>query len=388
MKAALHIQNVDVLFGPKAQQAKALSLLDAGHDRDQILAQTGAVLGVADASLEVPAGSISVLMGLSGSGKSSLLRCVNGLNSITRGALNVETVNGTVNVAVCKGRALRELRRGTLAMVFQQFGLLPWATVRENIGFGLAVRGESKALIDQQVQEQLSLVGLDAWADKAINTLSGGMQQRVGLARAFATDADILLMDEPFSALDPLIREHLQDELLILQKQLKKTILFVSHDLDEALKLGNQISIMDGGRIVQTGTADDIVFQPANDYVRRFVANINPLSILTAGTVMKELSLGEQGNIANSSTGISIRLEQQRPQGCLVAGQQLPVASLQADSKPADNLHSVLCVPVSTPVKFLLLRSARSTLPTLVVDDAGKLLGVIEIQDLCTALAG
>ena len=381
------MQNVDVLFGTKAQQVQALKLLDEGHDRDQILAQTGAVLGVADASLDVPDGSISVLMGLSGSGKSSLLRCVNGLNSITRGVLNVQTANGSVNVAGCKGRALRELRRGTLAMVFQQFGLLPWATVRENIGFGLSVRGESKALIDQQVQEQLTLVGLDAWADKAIHTLSGGMQQRVGLARAFATDADILLMDEPFSALDPLIREHLQDELLTLQKQLKKTILFVSHDLDEALKLGNQISIMDGGRIVQTGTADDIVFKPASDYVRRFVANINPLSILTAGTVMQKLSIGEQGSIVHTSSGASISLEQERPRSCITGGQQLSVSFLQADSDPADNLHSVLCVPASTPVKSLLMRSARSTLPTLVVDDSGKLLGVIETRDLCAALA-
>ncbi len=286
---ALSMKHVDVLFGPDKQQPRALELLDSGSSREEILEQTGIVLGVADATLDVPAGSISVLMGLSGSGKSSLLRCVNGLNTVTRGVLEVTTRNGLVNVSTCKGRELRELRRHNLAMVFQQFALLPWASVRDNIGFGLSVRGESAARIKEDVDKQLELVGLQAWADKPIHTLSGGMQQRVGLARAFATDADILLMDEPFSALDPLIREHLQDELLELQSRLKKTILFVSHDLDEALKLGNQISIMDGGRIVQTGTANDIVFNPESDYVSRFVANINPLSVLTAAAVMQPL---------------------------------------------------------------------------------------------------
>jgi len=216
-QTAVRLQHIDLLFGPKARQAKALALLDEGCDRDQIQQRTGVVLGVADACLDVPAGSISVLMGLSGSGKSSLLRCINGLNPVTRGVLQVDTASGFVDVASCNRRALRDLRRSTLAMVFQQFGLLPWATVRENIGFGLSVRGENKNLIRQRVEEQLTLVGLQDWADKPIHTLSGGMQQRVGLARAFATDADILLMDEPFSALDPLIREHLQDELLALR---------------------------------------------------------------------------------------------------------------------------------------------------------------------------
>ena len=385
---AVNMQHVDVLFGPGRQRAQALKLLDDGYERDQILEQTGMVLGVADACLEVPAGSISVLMGLSGSGKSSLLRCVNGLNTVTRGALTIETASGPVNAAACKGRALRKLRRSSLAMVFQQFALLPWATVRENIGFGLSVRGESKALIDERVQEQLELVGLAAWADNAIHTLSGGMQQRVGLARAFATDADILLMDEPFSALDPLIRERLQDELLSLQERLKKTILFVSHDLDEALKLGNRISIMDGGRIVQTGTVDDIVFRPANDYVRRFVANINPLSILTAGTAMKPLSLDEQGRVANSALETHLTIENGCAVSCVVDGQQLPVTRIDADSDPVAHAHSILCVPANTPVKWLLARSASSTLFTLVVDDTGKPIGLIDAQELCAALAG
>lgn len=382
------MQQVDVLFGPKSGRKEALRLLDEGQNRDHILEQTGMVLGVSGASLEVPTGSISVLMGLSGSGKSSLLRCVNGLNTVTRGVLNVQTSNGSVNVAACKGRALRQLRRGNVAMVFQQFGLLPWATVRENIGFGLSVRGEAKSLIEERVQQQLALVGLDAWADKAIHTLSGGMQQRVGLARAFATDADILLMDEPFSALDPLIREHLQDELLALQNRLKKTILFVSHDLDEALKLGNRISIMDGGRIVQTGSVDEIVFQPANDYVRRFVANINPLSVLNASNIMKPVVMDENKNLVHQESGLCVIMQADQPVRCLVNGKSYDVKAidLSANADSGNFSDVVVCVHDKTPIKALLVRSSTSSLCTLVFDDRGVVCGVIDAQDLCSAL--
>ena len=390
--AAVQIERVDVLFGPRKMRKHALQLLDEDSDRDQILEQTGMVLGVADASLSVPTGSISILMGLSGSGKSSLLRCINGLNPVTRGALTVSTNDGPVNVAVCKGRALRRLRRHSMAMVFQQFGLLPWATVKENIGFGLSVRGEDKALIEERVQEQLSLVGLEAWADKAISTLSGGMQQRVGLARAFATDADILLMDEPFSALDPLIRGHLQDELLTLQARLKKTIVFVSHDLDEALKLGNQISIMEGGRIVQTGTVDDIVFNPGNDYVRRFVANINPLSVLKAGTIMRPVFIGPDEDISGEiSVAVGavdrVLLKQGVPLAIKSAGRPYEVKILDSHDQLDALADSVVCINENTPVKWLLSRAANSSLPTIVSDSAGRLAGVIDAQDICRALS-
>jgi glycine betaine/proline transport system ATP-binding protein len=170
-------------------------------------------------------------------------------------------------------------------MVFQQFGLLPWRTVRDNVGFGLELRGDPADKRRRIIDEQLELVGLTQWGDRYCSELSGGMQQRVGLARAFATDADILLMDEPFSALDPLIRRKLQDELLALQERVKKTILFVSHDLDEALKLGDRISILEGGRIVQTGTAQDIVQRPADDYVAEFVRHINPRTVLKGSAI-------------------------------------------------------------------------------------------------------
>src|SRR5690606_20724160 len=190
--------------------------------------------------------------------------------------------------ASCTPAELRRIRRECVAMVFQQFALLPWRTVAENVGFGLELAGVPSTERKQRVARQLELVGLSQWANKYAHELSGGMQQRVGLARAFATEAPILLMDEPFSALDPLIRTKLQDELLELQDRLKKTIIFVSHDLEEALKIGNRITIMDGGRIVQTGAPEEIVLKPANDDVREFTPNVNPLSVLTAWNVMRD----------------------------------------------------------------------------------------------------
>ncbi|ASJ71053.1 choline ABC transporter ATP-binding protein [Granulosicoccus antarcticus] len=392
-QTAISMKQVDVLFGPAKQQPQALQLLDNGKSREEILEQTGIVLGVADASLDVPAGSISVLMGLSGSGKSSLLRCVNGLNTVTRGVLEVTTRDGVVNVSTCKGRELRQLRRNNLAMVFQQFALLPWASVRENIGFGLSVRGESDAAIRQQVDAQLELVSLQAWADKPIHTLSGGMQQRVGLARAFATDADILLMDEPFSALDPLIREHLQDELLELQSRLKKTILFVSHDLDEALKLGNQISIMDGGRIVQTGTANDIVFSSKTDYVSRFVANINPLSVLTADAIMQPLEqVGD--HFEHAESGMIIRQEADGKTRVSYRGVECEVRTIdelseqeQAPEELAEQRpQTVHGVRPEMMVNSLLKLAAGSEYPILVQNGDGISCGLIRDSDILMAL--
>jgi glycine betaine/proline transport system ATP-binding protein len=276
---------VSIVFG--SEPGRALPLMDRGQSRAEIQKATEQILGVHDCSLTVAKGEISVLMGLSGSGKSTLLRAVNGLNPVSRGRVLVrDAEGGMTDVVTCDPERLRGLRRGAVSMVFQQFALLPWRSVVENVALGLELAGEPKDKRLAKAREVLATVNLQDWAEKRVSELSGGMQQRVGLARAFATDAEILLMDEPFSALDPLIRNRLQDELLALQEKMHCTIVFVSHDLEEAVKLGNTITIMEGGRIVQSGKPEDIVLRPANGYVADFVAHLNPLSVLTAADAM------------------------------------------------------------------------------------------------------
>ncbi|WP_194435567.1 choline ABC transporter ATP-binding protein [Vibrio fluminensis] len=282
---AITIENLDVVFG--SEQEKALSLLDAGNSRQEIIDQTGQVVGVDNVSLSIKQGEICVLMGLSGSGKSSLLRAVNGLNQISRGSLKIKDGDQMVELLGCDESTLRHLRTHRVSMVFQKFALMPWLTVIDNVAFGLEMQGMPKQQRRQKAREQLEMVGLAEWEDKFPHELSGGMQQRVGLARAFAMDSDILLMDEPFSALDPLIRTQLQDELIQLQKQLNKTILFVSHDLDEALKIGNNIAIMESGKLIQHGKPEQIILAPENDYVKDFVAHTNPLNVLKGRSLMQ-----------------------------------------------------------------------------------------------------
>ena len=284
-RPVVEIDNVSIVFGSRPEAA--LPLMDQGQSRSEVQAATSQVLGVHDCTLSVQQGEILVLMGLSGSGKSTLLRAVNGLNPVVRGRVTVRDGDWAVTLPGCSRADLLKLRRSAVSMVFQQFGLLPWRSVRDNVVLGLELSGMPRAERMKKVEAQLDLVGLSDWADRRVGELSGGMQQRVGLARAFATDAPILLMDEPFSALDPLIRSKLQDELLELQARLKRTILFVSHDLDEAFKIGNRIAIMEGGRIVQAGTPAQIYADPANDYVADFVAHMNPLGVLCARDVME-----------------------------------------------------------------------------------------------------
>ncbi|KIY42423.1 MULTISPECIES: choline ABC transporter ATP-binding protein [Pseudomonas] len=283
----IRFEDVDVIFSSKPREA--LALLDQGKTREQILKQTGLVVGVEKANLDIQKGEICVLMGLSGSGKSSLLRCINGLNTVSRGKLFVEHEGKHIDIAHCTPAELKMMRTKRIAMVFQKFALMPWLTVRENISFGLEMQGRPEKERRKLVDEKLELVGLTQWRNKKPDELSGGMQQRVGLARALAMDADILLMDEPFSALDPLIRQGLQDELLGLQAKLSKTIVFVSHDLDEALKLGSRIAIMKDGRIIQYSKPEEIVLNPADEYVRTFVAHTNPLNVLCGRSLMRSL---------------------------------------------------------------------------------------------------
>ena len=307
MTMMLEFDAVSIVFGDHPQNA--LGPMDEGKSRAEVQEETGQVLGVHDCSLDIEEGEIVVLMGLSGSGKSTLLRAVNGLNPVARGEVRLHDGTGLISVTHADAPTLRRLRQERVAMVFQQFGLLPWRTVKDNVGLGLELKGVHAKERAEKVEAQLDLVGLSDWGDRQVGELSGGMQQRVGLARAFATEAPILLMDEPFSALDPLIRAHLQDELIELQQKLKKTIVFVSHDLDEAFKLGDRIAIMEGGRIVQCGTPRDIFSAPINEYVADFVANMNPLGVLTAADVMEDGDTAEGSGQVDAETPVAELLE-------------------------------------------------------------------------------
>ena len=390
MSVAVDFKNVDIVFG--ADTREALKMVDAGASRADILEKTGNVLGCAGANLTVNEGEISVLMGLSGSGKSTLLRAVNRLNVVSRGEVLVRDGGRMVDVVTCDDATLRRLRQKQVAMVFQQFGLLPWRTVEENVGFGLELAGVPEAERRERVAKQLKLVNLDPWAKKYAHELSGGMQQRVGLARAFATEAPILLMDEPFSALDPLIRTKLQDELLQLQAELKKTIVFVSHDLEEALKIGSHITIMEGGRIVQTGTPEDIVLQPADDYVREFISNVNPLSVLTAWNVMRALH-----ELKKDGDGW-IWLDRRQTTRFKLDGHGLVIAA-ERDGKPVDWVScddieqrpadggQVFWATPGTSLKTVMLAIHRSqTAPVALFDDHSGFVGAIGVRDVLSAV--
>lgn len=381
--SAVILDKVDIVFGDR--QKEALALIDQGKQRDEILKATNCVLGAAGVNLAIEPGEICVLMGLSGSGKSTILRAINGLNKVARGRLLVAHKGGEIDVARCSAEQLRELRTSRIAMVFQQFALLPWRTVAENVGLGLELRGSPKSEIDRVVAEKLALVGLTQWASKFGHELSGGMQQRVGLARAFATDADILLMDEPFSALDPLIRDKLQDELLALQKDLKKTIVFVSHDLDEAMKLGNRIAILEGGRIVQCGSAEEILLRPANDYVAEFVKHMNPLNVLRGGALMTPaaaLRRADDEVLLDKQGRIRLRLDLDgKPVACTLDGHAGSLSAADGDA-PSD----ILIAPVDLKMRLAIELRRRSGNPIVLVDSLGRLAGLCGDDEIYRAL--
>ncbi|MGO9934121.1 MAG: choline ABC transporter ATP-binding protein [Steroidobacteraceae bacterium] len=396
MSAALEFKDVDILFETSGRNAarlmrEALAALDRGATRNDIQNQYGVIIGVAGANLSVARGEISVLMGLSGSGKSTLLRAANGLNPVTRGAVWVRDGEPAIDVASCDALQLRRLRRECVTMVFQQFGLLPWRSVRENVGFGLELRGEGAAQRKKIVDEKLELVGLSQWAERAVGELSGGMQQRVGLARAFATDANILLMDEPFSALDPLIRAKLQDELLELQARVKKTILFVSHDLDEALRLGDHISILQNGRIIQTGTAEDIVLAPADDYVAEFVRHMNPLTVLTGAMIMQRRGvLQGAGNSVWLDAGRRYQLSMSptdQPVSLTVDGVAQSLRYVQGESDVAERQDGLAVAPGSLSLKSIIQLRHSTGHPVLLIDDA-RIIGVCGELEIMRALCG
>jgi glycine betaine/proline transport system ATP-binding protein len=385
---AVAFEKLDIVFGRRSREA--LAMVDQRKSRDEILAATGAVLGAADINLAIEQGEICVLMGLSGSGKSTILRAVNGLNKVARGKVLIEHQGRTIDVATCSPDELRMLRTSRIAMVFQQFALLPWRTVAENVGFGLELRGMAKPEIKKIVDQKLAMVGLSKWAGKYGHELSGGMQQRVGLARAFATDADILLMDEPFSALDPLIRDKLQDELLLLQKELKKTIIFVSHDLDEALKLGNRIAILEGGRIVQCGTGEDILLAPADAYVAEFVKHMNPLNVLRGRSLMTPAAaLKQTDSEVHLDAGGRIRVqldEDGRPVGVTLDGLSGQLLTTNGAMPVPPPRVDVIVAPADLRMRSAIeLRRATGN-PIVLVDQLGRMAGLCGDDEIYRAL--
>ncbi|MEV8477913.1 glycine betaine/L-proline ABC transporter ATP-binding protein [Streptomyces sp. NPDC051173] len=337
----LHAEHLYKVFGKRPEAA--VQRLEGGASRDELRAD-GTTAAVIDASFEVEAGQIFVVMGLSGSGKSTLLRMLNGLLEPTAGRVLYDGQDLTA----LSPRELREVRSRSISMVFQHFALFPHRSVLENAAYGLEVQGVPREEREERAAEALELAGLKGWETSWPDELSGGMQQRVGLARALATDADLLLMDESFSALDPLIRRDMQDQLLDLQTRLKKTIVFITHDLNEAMRLGDRIAVMRDGRIVQNGTAEDILVRPANDYVASFIQDVDRSRVLTAGSIMAE----------STAPGSAREV----------------IAAAPAT------------VSAETPVHELFAPFSHSDLPVAVTDERGELVGVVTRDRLLSAL--
>lgn len=385
---AITIKNLDVVFGDKPKQA--LELLDQGKTRQEIIDETGQVVGVDNVSLTVEEGEICVLMGLSGSGKSSLLRAVNGLNEISRGSLAIKDGDKLVDLGEqCDEATLRHLRTHRVSMVFQKFALMPWLNVLDNVAFGLEMQGVAKDVRRAKAREQLEMVGLAEWETKYPHELSGGMQQRVGLARAFAMDTDILLMDEPFSALDPLIRAQLQDELILLQNKLNKTILFVSHDLDEALKIGNNIAIMESGKLIQHGKPEEIVLTPKTEYVKDFVAHTNPLNVLKGRSLMQPLdSLKQEDESWKICDSKDLWIEQS--EGTLSVKGESTLALVEwneSDDLTAISASSVVVASPEIGMRDAIKLKQLSNHPILLVED-NKLVGILDNSEFYNALTG
>ena len=379
MSAVLEFRDVDVIYPRAVGRASttavhsALARLDAGAEPAVVSAEEAVTIAVRKANLSLEEGEICVLMGLSGSGKSTLLRAANGLAPISRGTVLLGAGGPTLDISRCDAASLAAARRQRVSMVFQQAALLPWRSVEENVGLGLELRGEPVAERKRIVAEKLQWVGLADWAKRSVGELSGGMQQRVGLARAFATEAPLLLMDEPFSALDPLIRSRLQDELRLLQQRARKTLLFVSHDLDEALRIGDRIAIMDAGHIVQTGTPQDIVLRPATARVAEFVQHMNPLTALTAAMVMRPLAElpRSDGRYVMDDAGLyRLQLDDGTSVAHVTRGEQ----TLQLEQVETGlALRSVV-------------RVRQSSGHPLLVSEAGRVVGVCDGADILRAL--
>ena len=387
MTSKIVAENVTKVFGDEPE--RALNMLSDGYTKEQILSETGQTVGVQDVSFTVEEGEIFVVMGLSGSGKSTLVRMLNRLIDATAGSVTIE---GDDILAV-DAQKLREIRLRKMAMVFQHFALFPHRTVLENVEYGLKVQGVPASERHEKGMAALRQVGLDAWADRRPDALSGGMQQRVGLARGLAVAPEILLMDEPFSALDPLIRRDMQNELLELQREMKKTIVFITHDLLEALILGDRIAIMKEGRFVQVGTAEEIVGHPADDYVAEFTKDIDrsrvfsadravePANALDLSSDTRDSALEAMGRTGRDALHVT---ENGRLAG-LVRWRDLSAQGAET----ALSAHLIRDVPTTAPETHLyrLFSVCARGLPVAVCDSGGALIGALRPETVLAELS-
>lgn len=397
MDEIIRVKNLYKIFGDRP--LKAIEALKKGESKNDILKRYKLVIGVQDVSFSIRRGETFVLMGLSGSGKSTLQRLINRLHQPTRGEI---LINGT-DIVKLGQKELREFRRKTFCgMVFQNFAILPHRTVLENVEFGLELQGVEREVRGKKARKMIRQVGLEGNENSYPSQLSGGMQQRVGLARSLAVDADILLMDEAFSALDPLIRRQMQDELIELQAKMKKTILFVTHDLDEAFRLGDRIAIMKDGQIVQIGTAEEIIAKPADDYVRAFVEDMDRTAVLTAGTIMqpvRETAFPADGPRTilrkirrNGLSGILVADANRQLKGYIIADHLADYIRKHSEDKDLtlrkDLISQPTVVTSETPLNEVL-KSYKDVQygPVAVVDGRNRLQGVIVRGAVIAALS-
>ena len=377
------LEHVYKIFGPDPG-GRAYDLSRAGVDKDEVQRLSGHVVGMKDISFTVNKGEIFVVMGLSGSGKSTAIRTVNKLHDITAGQV---TVDG-IDVQGLRGSALQTFRREKMGMVFQHFALFPHRNIIDNTGYGLKVQGVSKGERDAEALKALAMVGLEAYAQNAVGELSGGMQQRVGLARALCSDPPILLMDEAFSALDPLIRRQMQDELMIIQKKLHKTILFITHDLNEALRIGNRVCILRDGYVVQIGTPEEILTEPADGYVAEFTQDVDQGRVIDVVNVMHDAVILD----ASASLASAVDRLGQRRGGFVIDADGRPTGLLSVvDAGSAlahgttalsDVLRSEFSTTLPTARLNEIYAAAGLGFPIAVVDDAGLLIGEVEPQEI------
>jgi glycine betaine/proline transport system ATP-binding protein len=399
----IRVEGVTKIFGDNPRSA--LPLLEQGRSKSEIQAETGNVVGVNNASFEIGQGEVFAIMGLSGSGKSTLIRCMNRLVEPTSGRiLLMDGERGEKDITAMDRDALRMMRRHDMSMVFQHFALFPHRSVLSNTVYGLEIQGQPKSEREEAGRRILEMVGLKDWANSYPSELSGGMQQRVGLARALATDAKVLLMDEPFSALDPLIRVNMQQELKTIQSELGRTILFITHDLDEAMSIGDRIAIMEDGRMIQIGTPEEILVNPRTEYVARFVEHADPTGVITAGTIALPLNgeafetlrkeKGERVVVRRGQPEIEYTLDGQgRLSGASSSGQPVEVKPLEelagngaAGTGEARRSDLLLTCSGDTVLRRLLVGRTRSVLPVLVTDADGRVTGVIDEMDLINGI--